>query len=74
MRAYALKVYLVDGDWGYIRLDGCGGFELTREESTVLCFKTMDELMDFYEQNVKYGDSNGVAVDTSRTCAVQVEY
>lgn len=74
MLAYALKVYLVDGTWGYIRLDGCGGFELTKEESTILCFKTLDEVRKFYEEKVKYGNCNGVPVDTSRTSAVRVNY
>lgn len=74
MLAYALKVYLVNGDWGYIAGNGLGGFELTKHEGSVLCFKTLDEVMDFYEQNVKYGSSEGVAVDTSRTCAVRVNY
>ena len=73
MLAYGIKVYLVNGDWGYISGDGCGGYELTKYEGSILCFRTKDEATDFYYQNVKYGTSNGVAVDTSRTCLVQVQ-
>ena len=74
MLAYALKVYLVDGYWGYIALDGNGGFKLTKEESSVLCFATLDEAKEFYYKKVKYGDCNGVAVDTSKTSVVRVQY
>ena len=74
MLAYGIKVYLVDGDWGYICSDGYGGFELTKDDSRILCFKTLDEVKEFYYENVKYGSSNGVAVDTSRTAYVRVQY
>ena len=74
MLAYALKVYLVNGDWGYIAIDGCGGFDLTKDDSQVLCFKTLEEVKDFYYQNVKYGNCRGVAVDTSKTSYVRVQY
>ena len=29
MLAYGIKVYLVNGDWGYISNNGYGGFDLT---------------------------------------------
>ena len=74
MLAYGIKVYLVDGDWGYICIDGRGGYELAKEESSILCFKTKSEAKDFYYENVKYGNSRGVAVDTSRTAIVEVWY
>ncbi len=74
MVAYALKVYLMNGDWGYISSNLSGGFQLSKEISQALCFPSKSELMDFYKENVKYGDSNGVPVDTSRTCAVTVNY
>ena len=28
MLAYGIKVYLVNGDWGYISNNGLGGFDL----------------------------------------------
>lgn len=74
MLAYAIKVYLVNGDWGYIANDNCGGFELTKNESEVLCFPTLDETKDFYYQYVRNGNCRGVAVDTSKTAYVRVQY
>ena len=74
MLAYALKVYLVNGDWGYVAGDDCGGFVLTQNESNVLCFATLDEVKEFYYNNVKYGNCKGVPVDTSRTSYVRVQY
>lgn len=74
MLAYGLKVYLVNGEWGYIRLDGQGGFELTKDESTILCFRTVEEVKEFYYEKVRNGSSNGVPVDTSRTAYVRVNY
>lgn len=74
MLAYGIKVYLVDGDWGYICNNGCGGYELSKDEGRILCFRTREEVDEFYYSNVKYGSSNGVKVDTSRTAIVRVNY
>ena len=74
MLAYAIKVYLVDGYWGYVRLDGNGGFELTKDESTILCFATLDEVREFYQSTVRGASCNGVPVDTTRTAYVRVNY
>lgn len=74
MLAYGIKVYLVNGDWGYICLDGRGGYELTKDEGSILCFRTVEEVEEFYYQNVRNGSSNGVPVDTSRTAYVRVNY
>jgi len=74
MLAYGLKVYLVNGDWGYISIDGCGGLELTKDDSRILCFETIKEVKDFYYEKVKYGNCHGVAVDSSRTSYVRVNY
>lgn len=74
MLAYGIKVYLVNGDWGYIAIDGCGGFDLTKDDSQILCFATLDELKEFYYSKVKYGSCRGVAVDPSKTAYVRVNY
>ena len=74
MLAYAIKVYLVDGDWGYICNNDFGELMLTKDSSKVLCFATLDELKEFYNEHVKYGNSHGVAVDTSKTSFVRVQY
>lgn len=74
MLAYGIKVYLMDGDWGYICGNGEGGFELTKDDSRILCFRTLEETKEFYFNTVKYGSSNGVAVDTSKTAYVRVQY
>lgn len=74
MLAYGLKVYLVNGDWGYIAIDGYGGFELTKDGSQILCFATIGEAKDFYYEKVKYGNCHGVAVDPNKTAYVKVNY
>jgi hypothetical protein len=74
MLAYGIKVYLVNGDWGYISNNGYGGFDLTKNDSEILCFATLEEVKEFYYNNVKYGSCNGVAVDTSKTAYVRVQY
>ena len=74
MLAYGIKVYLVNGDWGYICNNGRGGYDLTKDGSQILCFATESEVRDFYRQNVRNGSCNGVAVDTSRTAYVRVNY
>ena len=74
MLAYGIKVYLVNGDWGYISNNGRGGYDLTKDEGSILCFATLDEVREFYYSTVKGGSCNGVAVDTSRTAYVRVNY
>ena len=74
MLAYGIKVYLVDGDWGYICNNGRGGFDLTKDDSQILCFATLDEVREFYRTVVRDGSSNGVAVDRERTAYVRVNY
>lgn len=74
MLAYGIKVYLVNGDWGYIANNGCGGFDLTKDDSAILCFATLSEVKEFYYNTVRGGSCNGVAVDTSRTAYVRVQY
>ena len=74
MLAYGLKVYLVNGDWGYLANNGYGGFELTKDDSQILCFETLKEAKDFYNENAKYGNCNGIAVDASKTAYVRDQY
>ena len=74
MLAYVIKVYLVDGYWGYYSNDDLGGFQLTKTVSNALCFTSISEAKAYYNEHIKYGDCNGVAVDTSKTSLVSVNY
>lgn len=74
MLAYGIKVYLVNGDWGYICNNGRGGYDLTKDDGQILCFATLDEVREFYRTVVRDGSCNGVAVDRERTAYVRVNY
>lgn len=74
MLAYGIKVYLVNGDWGYVCNNGRGGYSLSKDDSQILCFATYEEVKEFYYSEVKGANCNGVAVDTSKTAYVRVNY
>ena len=46
MLAYGIKVYLVNGDWGYVCNNGRGGYSLSKDDSQILCFATYEEVKD----------------------------
>ena len=74
MLVYGIKVYLVNGYWGYVCNNGRGGFSITRDEGSILCFQTLDEAREFYYQYVRNATVDGVAVDRNRTACVNVRY
>ena len=74
MLVYGIKVYLENGYWGYVCNNGRGGFDITKDEGSILCFQTLEEARDFYYRNVRNCHVNGVPVDRTRTACVRVRY
>lgn len=75
MIAYTIKVYLTNGDWGYICPIGNGNWILTDDVNDTIYFDTYNEAREYYYNRVKGCRDNysGAVVDGQRTCIIQVQ-
>lgn len=48
---YVVRLDFEDGRYGYVRGDGCGGYEITDYAGDALIFDTHSEAQDFYYNN-----------------------
>lgn len=75
MIAYTIKVYLTDGDWGYVCPVGNGRWLLTYDVNDTVYFDTYNEARDYYYKKIKGSRANdtGAYVDSEKTCIIKVQ-
>lgn len=63
---YAIKVYLSNGDWGYIQFtfDGSNSYNVTKNISDSTRFDSASEAMDYYRRRIRGGvNDRGVSIE-----------
>ena len=64
---YVIKLYLVNGDWGYACYGG-----MSKDINSSMFFDTYDEARNWYEKNDRYALYGGIRVDHSNSKIVSV--